>query len=335
MNDHLTNPENSDNPDKTAFKKPALSNLDAPKPMGYLAVFLFTLGIYLFQILFAGIFFLIDSLFNLPDSTGFITIVIFTAMSLVWAGGAFFIQKVLFLPKHILNYDLFLPKFWGFVVLTILIPVVMFTGSQFDLLVQYLLPGLSRSSNTMENFQYLALKSPLMILAIYFLTVVVAPLTEEIFFRGLLFRMLRLRNKPFFLAAIYTSIIFSLVHVQLMGLFLLTLVGIIACYLSEKSNSLLPSMLFHGFYNLIVVSVAFGIFFAEEPQIELFSTSYEPTSQITSSFPFTAFGIIPGVLIIIFLLKLFLRSLPPGQLNQKWKWKNPAISPPQVNSQQF
>ncbi|MGM0597640.1 MAG: CPBP family intramembrane glutamic endopeptidase [Myxococcota bacterium] len=325
MNQYPTEPDNPD------FKKPELSNLDAPKPMGYLAVFLFTLGIYLFQILFAGIFFLTDSLFNLPDSKGFITIVIFTTMSLIWAAGAFFIQKVLFLPKHILNYDLFLPKLWGFVVLAILIPVVMFTGSQLDLLLQYLFPGLNTSSNTMENFQYLALKSPLMILAIYFLTVVIAPLTEELFFRGLLFRMLRLRNKPFFLAAVYTSIIFSLVHVQLMGLFLLTLVGIIACYLSEKSNSLLPSMLFHGFYNLIVVSIAFGVFFTKEPQIELFAVNYESTSQITKSFPYTSFGIIPGVLIIIVLLKLFLHSLPPGQFDRKWKLLKPATT----SSRQF
>ena len=78
--------------------------------------------------------------------------------------------------------------------------------------------------------------------------VVVAPVTEEIFFRGLLYRALRnrLRTLP---AALIAGSIFAALHLSTYSVSTLpprVAFGILACLLYEASGSLLPSIALHG-----------------------------------------------------------------------------------------
>lgn len=83
----------------------------------------------------------------------------------------------------------------------------------------------------------------------------VAPLAEELFFRGFLFGALRRRGLP--LAAGVTGLVFGAAHVASAPIgFIVPLgcLGIILCLLYERTGSLYPSMALHCLNN----SIAFG-----------------------------------------------------------------------------
>ncbi len=91
-----------------------------------------------------------------------------------------------------------------------------------------------------------------------FAIAVSAPVVEEIFFRGLVYRSLRNRL-PTLLAALIAGALFGLAHIG--GYPLITLpikacFGVLACLLYEKTGSLLPGMAVHSFVDASAVDVA-------------------------------------------------------------------------------
>ncbi len=97
--------------------------------------------------------------------------------------------------------------------------------------------------------------------AITFLSIVViAPICEEIVFRGFLYGWLRQRFSMD-VAVVISSLTFGFVHFQYLGLdresvfiamFFVCGLGFFAARLREKSGSLYPSIVLHGFSNLMV-----------------------------------------------------------------------------------
>lgn len=86
-------------------------------------------------------------------------------------------------------------------------------------------------------------------LFVTFLSLVVfTPVLEEIIFRGILFRGLRIRL-PFWAAAVITSVLFGLAHMQLNVAVDTLALSLTLCYLSEKYNSILPAILLHALKN--------------------------------------------------------------------------------------
>src|SRR5690606_7792760 len=93
-----------------------------------------------------------------------------------------------------------------------------------------------------------------------FIAVVLAPVTEEIVFRGALFRSLRPRMGVW-PAALLSSLIFAFIHVEvvtsqplaLVGLFLLGMVFAIGL---QKSGSLLVPILAHAVFNATSIGLA-------------------------------------------------------------------------------
>jgi membrane protease YdiL (CAAX protease family) len=93
------------------------------------------------------------------------------------------------------------------------------------------------------------------LVAAIFLVCAVAPLAEELFFRGFLFGALRKRGLP--VAAGVTGLLFGLAHVASapVGFIVpLALLGVILCLLYERTKSLYPSIALHCLNN----SIAFG-----------------------------------------------------------------------------
>jgi membrane protease YdiL (CAAX protease family) len=85
-----------------------------------------------------------------------------------------------------------------------------------------------------------------------------APVIEEIFFRGLLYRSLRNRL-PVWQAALVAGLLFGLVHIT--GYPLITLpvkaaFGVIACLLYERTGSLLPGIALHSFVDASAADLA-------------------------------------------------------------------------------
>jgi uncharacterized protein len=88
------------------------------------------------------------------------------------------------------------------------------------------------------------------------LTCVVAPLTEEFFFRGFMFQALRERI-PVAPAAIVAGAAFGIVHLPggvLLSVLVLTTLGVVLCLVLWKTGSLLPCIALHAFHN----SISFG-----------------------------------------------------------------------------
>jgi membrane protease YdiL (CAAX protease family) len=81
----------------------------------------------------------------------------------------------------------------------------------------------------------------------------VAPVCEELFFRGVLFRVLRQRL-PLWPAAIVDGILFGFVHGSLVIVPVLAVLGIMFCYVYERTGSLFPTIALHSLNN----TVAYG-----------------------------------------------------------------------------
>ena len=100
-------------------------------------------------------------------------------------------------------------------------------------------------------------ETPLQLLLAVVAAVVLAPLAEELLFRGLLHRALRSRLRIVPAAAI-SSVLFALVHVdvafsQPLALVGLTLVGAIMAVAYERTGSLLVPVVIHAVHNAITI----------------------------------------------------------------------------------
>ncbi len=90
--------------------------------------------------------------------------------------------------------------------------------------------------------------------------VVLAPIAEELLFRGLLFRAL-LQRRSVHVAALVSSLVFAVVHIdvavsQPIALVGLTLVGVALAYAYERTGSLLVPIVGHAAFNGITLVVA-------------------------------------------------------------------------------
>ena len=92
-------------------------------------------------------------------------------------------------------------------------------------------------------------------LVIYFvLACVLAPIFEEIVFRGYLYAGLRRLANPR-QAMLMGGLIFAAVHMNSEALVIIALIGVMLCYLYERTRSLLPGMIAHGLHNALVLWV--------------------------------------------------------------------------------
>lgn len=82
------------------------------------------------------------------------------------------------------------------------------------------------------------------------LAVLVAPVVEEILFRGILYPTLKRTGHPW-LAAIGVSLFFGAFHMNLMSLLPLALFSMVLIFLYERTGNLLAPILAHGTFNLV------------------------------------------------------------------------------------
>lgn len=87
--------------------------------------------------------------------------------------------------------------------------------------------------------------------------IVVAPVCEELFFRGFLFRVLRMRM-PLFAAALIDGVVFGAVHgasTSVAALPILAFLGIVFCYVYERTGTLFATIALHALNNTISYGV--------------------------------------------------------------------------------
>ena len=89
------------------------------------------------------------------------------------------------------------------------------------------------------------LESPALL---FFVGIVMAPIMEEMFFRGFLFKGFR-QKYGVKIALVLSSFIFALSHLQLAALFPTFLLGGVLAYVYDRSESLFPGMIIHFMIN--------------------------------------------------------------------------------------
>jgi len=81
------------------------------------------------------------------------------------------------------------------------------------------------------------------------LAIAVAPVTEELLFRGILYPFIKQQGYPN-LALWGTSVLFGLLHLNLMAFLPLTFLGLVLAWLYETTDNLMAPILAHSFFNL-------------------------------------------------------------------------------------
>ncbi len=95
------------------------------------------------------------------------------------------------------------------------------------------------------------------VIPVFFLGVILAPLWEEIVFRGLIFPALKRLLGGIFPGILVSSFLFASMHPQGISIWLsLASIGAASCLISYQSRSLVPSMVMHFLHNSAVLCIA-------------------------------------------------------------------------------
>lgn len=113
------------------------------------------------------------------------------------------------------------------------------------------LSDLLAGSQALENYgvhvSKLHQSSPIIV---FILTVIIAPITEEIVFRGALFSSItRFLNKP--IAVIVTSLLFAIVHVDPVQMGYAFVLGVMLAFIRAETGRILPCIAMHFAFNLM------------------------------------------------------------------------------------
>ena len=88
-------------------------------------------------------------------------------------------------------------------------------------------------------------------LLLLIMAAVLAPLSEELFYRGMIYPVLRKYLGPAG-GAVLAGILFGLAHYDLWRTIPLAIGGMVLCWIYEKTGSILPAMIAHGVWNGIM-----------------------------------------------------------------------------------
>jgi len=92
-------------------------------------------------------------------------------------------------------------------------------------------------------------------IAIVVTTVLIAPLVEEILFRGYLQKVLENEWQDVTKAILVTGIFFAFVHMNPYWIVQIYLLGVVLGYLAWRTNSIVPSLILHGLNNGFAVAL--------------------------------------------------------------------------------
>lgn len=102
--------------------------------------------------------------------------------------------------------------------------------------------------------ELLTARNPWLMVAMAMAATVVAPITEETLFRGILFRALHARL-PFWSAALVSGVLFALMHRQVAAIVPITFLGMIFALMTRRTHSVLASVGAHAGYNGFITGV--------------------------------------------------------------------------------
>lgn len=133
--------------------------------------------------------------------------------------------------------------FWGAGGLVAIYPIVAGIG----VVMSRLFPNDGVSTNPVMAV-ILGAKSPVEVIILFLLVGLVAPVFEELLFRGCVYGALRTRMSAGW-AAVLSAVLFSLLHMDWFMVPQLVVIGVMLAHLRERTGSLFPAMVAHGLLN--------------------------------------------------------------------------------------
>lgn len=124
-----------------------------------------------------------------------------------------------------------------------MVPVIVVSA----LISHALLPGEKMSSNSIL-YVLLSNKSTWHLFLLGILLTVYAPLMEELLFRGVLYKTIRIKFTPLF-AIPLSAFIFAFLHGDPLGFIPIFSIGFVLAFVAERSGTLFPGMLIHSLWN--------------------------------------------------------------------------------------
>ncbi len=145
---------------------------------------------------------------------------------------------------HILDFGRALLGYGAYFILTIV----------FSLALTYFLKGYD--PNQAQELGFKELAGQLEYIVTFVALVIVAPIVEELLFRGYLFGRIR-KRAGFWVSAVVTSAVFGLAHLQLnVGIDVFAL-SLVLCYLREKTGALWAGIMLHMIKNAAAFTILF------------------------------------------------------------------------------
>jgi len=117
-------------------------------------------------------------------------------------------------------------------------------------------PFVNPQVNDMSQGQQL---TPLHLILFLLGTAIVAPIVEELFFRGMLYPLLR-RRLPAWLAIIANAAIFAALHFIPILLPMLFVMGLLLTFVRARTESIIPSIIIHALNNTVFVLGVYAAF---------------------------------------------------------------------------
>jgi membrane protease YdiL (CAAX protease family) len=139
-------------------------------------------------------------------------------------------------------------RIWAYAILGLMIalPLVWLVNRFSGMILEWfrVAPQLQASVEALQKTQ-----SILQIIYFGLIALCVAPLVEEVLFRGILYPVLKAQGHPF-LALTSTSLLFAATHANLMAFLPLTVLAMMLVVLYEMTDNLAAPILVHSLFNL-------------------------------------------------------------------------------------
>jgi membrane protease YdiL (CAAX protease family) len=113
-------------------------------------------------------------------------------------------------------------------------------------IIQNILPEYKQQEIVL-NFKSNLLKDKALLLHV----LIIAPVVEEIIFRGYIYRILKTKI-PIMFAIIISSTLFSLIHYNVLSFILLFVLSIFLTYIYERNGSIMCPIIIHSLFNLMM-----------------------------------------------------------------------------------
>jgi len=218
-----------------------------------------SITIFIFSILSSLILLYFISLVNLfifqgkIEDTNYMTILIMQILIFIFP--IFFISKMFLIEiKDIVPINLNINIKYLLIMLLCAFIIELFVNSFQNLIIE-ILPKFIRilleesETNTLDFYKkILNFDNILEFFTIIFVVAIVPSISEELYFRGLLYKSLE--HFKIIINCLITSFVFAFFHLQIINFLSLFSIGIYLCFIRKLTNNIIYTILIHFFINL-------------------------------------------------------------------------------------